>query len=526
MYTPTRFMLPTSHYDKTLADRAVNFISCLRHTKGDFYNKPFKLLPWQEAIIRDLFGVVKADGTRQFRTAYVETAKKSGKTELAAAIALYLLCADGEQRAEVYGAAADRQQASLVYAVAADMVRLCPALNKRVKILESRKRLVYEPTNSFYQVLSADANNKHGFNVHGCIIDELHCQPDDRLFNVLTKGAGDARRQSLTFLITTAGDNLNSICYLQHLKAQDLLDGKKTDSTFYPVIYGAPMEADWTDPEVWKLANPSLGVTFSVDKLVEACESAKQNPAEENSFRQLRLSQWVKQAVRWMPMEKWDTCAFPVDAERLKGRACYAGLDLSSTQDLTAFVLVFPPMDDAGRYEVLPFAWVPEETIDIRSRKDHVNYDLWKKQGFILSTEGNVVDYDYIEQFILDLRDHYDIREIAYDRWNSQMLVQHLSDEGMTMVPFGQGFRDMSFPTKELMRLTLEQKLSHGGNPVLRWCMDNVVVKADPAGNMKIDKAKATEKVDVAVALVMALDRALRNDSAGSVYEERGLIFI
>ena len=526
MYTPTRFMLPTSHYDKTLADRAVNFISCLRHTKGDFYNKPFKLLPWQETVIRDLFGVVKADGTRQFRTAYVETAKKSGKTELAAAIALYLLCADGEQRAEVYGAAADRQQASLVYAVAADMVRLCPALQKRVKILESRKRLVYEPTNSFYQVLSADANNKHGFNVHGCIIDELHCQPDDRLFNVLTKGAGDARRQSLTFLITTAGDNLNSICYLQHLKAQDILDGKKTDPTFYPVIYGAPMEADWTDPEVWKLANPSLGVTFSVDKLAEACESAKQNPAEENSFRQLRLSQWVKQAVRWMPMEKWDACSFPVDADRLKGRACYAGLDLSSTQDLTAFVLVFPPMDDSARYEVLPFAWVPEETIDIRSRKDHVNYDQWKKQGFILSTEGNVVDYDYIEQFILDLRDHYDIREIAYDRWNSQMLVQHLSDEGMTMIPFGQGFRDMSFPTKELMRLTLEQKLAHGGNPVLRWCMDNVVVKADPAGNMKIDKAKATEKVDVAVALIMALDRALRNDSAGSVYEERGLIFI
>ena len=526
MYTPTRFMLPTSHYDKERADRAVHFISCLRHTKGDFYNKPFQLLPWQETIVRDLFGTIKADGVRQFRTAYVETGKKSGKTELAAAIALYLLCADGEQRAEVYGAAADRQQASLVYAVAADMVRLCPALQKRVKILESRKRLVYEPTNSFYQVLSADANNKHGFNVHGCIIDELHCQPDDRLFNVLTKGAGDARRQSLTFLITTAGDNLNSVCYQQHMKAQDILDGKKTDPTFYPVIYGAPLDADWTDPEVWKLANPSLGVTFSIDKLREACESARQNPAEENSFRQLRLSQWVKQAVRWMPMEKWDVCSFSVDAERLKGRPCYGGLDLSSTQDLTAFVLVFPPTAPDGYYEILPYAWVPEEIIDVRSRKDHVNYDLWKKQGFILSTEGNAVDYDYIEQFILDLRDHYDIREIAYDRWNSQMLVQHLSDEGMCMVPFGQGFRDMSFPTKELMRLTLEQKLAHGGHPVLRWCMDNVVVKTDPAGNLKIDKSKATEKVDVAVALVMALDRALRSGNADSVYEERGLIFI
>ena len=527
-YKPSRFMLPTSHYDKVKADRAVNFIQCLKHTKGEFHNHPFVLLEWQERVVRDLFGIVKADGTRQFRTAYVETAKKSGKTELAAAIALYLLCADGEQRAEVYGAAADRQQATLVYEVAADMVRLCPPLAQHVKILDSRKRLVFVPTNSFYQVLSADANNKHGFNASGVIMDELHCQPDDRLFNVLTKGAGDARRQSLTFLITTAGDNLHSVCYEQHQKAQDILDGRKIDPTFYPVIYGAPMDADWTDPEVWKLANPSLGVTFSIDKLAEACESAKQNPSEENSFRQLRLSQWVKQAVRWMPMDKWDACDSPVDAERLKGRACYAGLDLSSTQDLTALVLLFPPETDEEAYQILPYCWVPEETIDIRSRKDGVNYDLWKRQGFILSTEGNVVDYDYIEQFILNLRDDYDIREIAYDRWNASQLVQHLTDEGISMVPFGQGFVSMSQPTKELMRLTLEGKFAHGGHPVLRWCMDNIVIQTDPAGNIKISKAKATEKVDAAVALVMALDRAMRNEGVQteSVYEHRGLLLL
>lgn len=527
-YTPTRFMLPTSHYDKAKADRAVNFIQCLRHTKGEFYNRPFILLDWQETVIRDLFGVVKADGTRQFRTAYVETAKKSGKTELAAAIALYLLCADGEQRAEVYGAAADRQQASLVYAVAADMVRLCPVLNKRVRILESRKRLAFEPTNSSYQVLSADVKGKHGFNASGCIIDELHCLPDDRLFNVLTKGAGDARRQSLTFLITTAGDDLHSVCYQQHQKAQDIIDGRKTDPTFYPVIYGAGIEDDWTSEETWKKANPSLGVTFSIDKLREACESAKQNPAEENSFRQLRLSQWVKQAVRWMPMEKWDACDEPFDVESLRGRPCYGGLDLSSTQDLTSLVLVFPPTDEDDKYTILPFCWVPEETIDIRSRKDHVNYDLWARQGYILKTSGNVVDYDAIKQFILGLREKYDIREIAYDRWNAQMLVQHLADEGLTMVSMGQGFISMSNPTKDLMRLTLEQKLRHGGHPVLRWCMDNIVVRTDPAGNIKIDKAKATEKVDAAVALVMALDRALRNEKTQteSVYEHRGLLTI
>lgn len=229
-----------------------------------------------------------------------------------------------------------------------------------------------------------------------------------------------------------------------------------------------------------------------------------------------------------MPMEKWDTCAFPVDAQKLKGRACYAGLDLSSTQDLTGLVLIFPPEDEEGKFEILPYAWVPEETIDIRSRKDHVNYELWAKQGYILSTEGNVVDYDYIEQFILQLREDYDIREIAYDRWNASQLVQHLTDEGLEMVPFGQGFVSMSNPTKDLMRLTMEGKIAHGGHPVLRWCVDNIVVRTDPAGNIKIDKARATEKVDLAVATVMALDRALRNEGTRteSVYEHRGILLL
>lgn len=527
-YTPTRFMLPTSHYDKAKADRAVNFIQSMKHTKGAFYNKPFLLLPWQETIIRDLFGVVKEDGTRQFKQTIIFCPKKQGKSELAAAIALYLLCADHEQRAEIYGAAADRQMASLVFNVAADMIRLSPALKKRCKILDSRKRIVYEPTNSFYQVLSSDADRAHGVSAHGVIVDEIHVQKNPDLFNVLTKGSGDARQQPLQFIISTAGDNIHSIGYELFQKAKDLLEGRKTDPTIYPVVYAADQEDDWTNPEVWKKANPSMGITFPEAAMREACESAIQNPSEENVFKTLRLNIWVRQAVRWMPMAKWDMCATPVDAERLKGRTCYAGLDLSSTQDLTALVLVFPPSAPDEPYSILPFAWVPEETIVQRSRKDHVNYELWKKQGYIHSTEGNVVDYEAIEAKILELREHYDIREIAYDRWNAQMLIQRLSDEGMTVVPFGQGFISMSPPTKELMRLTLEGKLAHGGHPVLRWCMDNVVVQTDPAGNIKISKAKATEKVDLAVALVMALDRAIRNENTqtGSVYEERGLLFI
>lgn len=408
------------------------------------------------------------------------------------------------------------------------MIRLSPALMKRCKILDSRKRIVFTPTNSFYQVLSSDADRAHGVSAHGVIVDEIHVQKNPDLYNVLTKGSGDARKQPLQFIISTAGDNINSIGYELFQKAKDLIDGRKTDPTIYPVVYAADPDDDWTSPETWRKANPSMGVTFPESAIREACESAMQNPSEENVFKTLRLNIWTKQAVRWMPMDRWDLCNTPVDPEALRGRPCYAGLDLSSTQDLTALVLVFPPTTADEPYSILPFAWVPEETIDQRSRKDHVNYDLWQKQGFILSTDGNVVDYEAIEEKIYELADMYQIRELAFDPWNSQMLVNRLADEGMTVVPFRQGFASMSPPTKELMKMTLEGKLAHGGHPVLRWCMDNIVIQTDPAGNIKISKAKATEKVDLAVALVMALDRAVRNEKTQteSVYEGRGLLFI
>ena len=452
-----------------------------------------------------------------------------GKSELAAAVALLLTCADNEERAEVYGCAADRQQASIVFEVAADMVRMCPALSRRVKLLASTKRLVYLPTGSFYQVLSAEAYSKHGFNIHGVVFDELHTQPNRKLFDVMTKGSGDARMQPLYFLITTAGTDTNSICYEVHSKALDILEGRKHDPTFYPVIYGAKEDDDWTDPKVWKRVNPSLGITVGIDKVRAACESAKQNPAEENSFRQLRLNQWVKQAVRWMPMVKWDACSFPVDAESLRGRACYGGLDLSSTTDITAFVLVFPPEDETDKYSVLPFFWMPEENIDLRVRRDHVQYDVWIKQGYLLTTEGNVVHYGFIEKFIERLGENYNIREIAFDRWGAVQMVQNLEGMGFTVVPFGQGFKDMSPPTKELMKLTLEEKIAHGGQPVLRWMMDNIYIRTDPAGNIKPDKERSTERIDGAVAAIMALDRALRhqgNGGSASVYDERGLLVL
>ena len=515
-------------FDERKAQRVVRFIEALRHTKGEFHGQPFHLLPWQEKIIRDVFGTVRDDdlSMRQYTTAYIEIPKKNGKSELGAAIALNMLINDDEWKAEVYSCASDRQQAAIVFDVAVDMVRQSPALMKRVKIIPSTRRMIYQPTGSIYQVLSSEVATKHGLNVSACIFDELHTQPTRALYDVMTQGSGDARKQPLWFLLTTAGTDRNSICWEVHQKALDILEGRKIDPRFYPVLFGLPDDADWTSEENWYRANPSLDHTITIDKVRDAFRKAQETPADENQFRQLRLNQWVKQSVRWMPMDKWDECGGVVDPYALEGRVCYAGLDLSSTSDLTALVLVFPPTSEDEPYIALPFFWLPEETLSLRVRRDHVPYDQWARRGFIQTTEGNVVHYGFIERFICELGERYDIREIAHDRWNATMMVQTLEDDGFTMVPFGQGFKDMSPPTKELMRLVLEHRLCHGGHPVLRWNMDNAFVRTDPAGNLKLDKEKSTEKVDGAVALVMALDRAMKNQGDDSVYNHRGLIVL
>ena len=516
-------------FDEKKARRVVRFIECLKHTKGEFHGKPFKLLPWQEKVIRDVFGTVREEDPdiRQYNQVYIEIGKKNGKSELGAALALNMLINDDEWKAEVYSCASDRQQAAIVFDVAVDMVRQNPTLSRLIKIIPSTKRMVYQPTGSIYQVLSSEVATKHGLNVSACIFDELHTQPTRALYDVMTQGSGDARRQPLWFFLTTAGTDRNSVCWEVHQKAVDILEGRKADPRFYPVVYGLPDDADWQDEQNWYKCNPSLGYTITIDKVRDAYRKALETPADENMFRQLRLNQWVKQSIRWMPMDKWDECGAPVIPGDLEGRVCYAGLDLSSTSDLTTLVLVFPPSDENEPYVILPFFWLPEETLPLRVRRDHVMYDVWEKQGFLQTTEGNVVHYGFIEKFICELGEKYNIREIAYDRWNATQMVQNLEDDGFTMIPFGQGFRDMSPPTKELMRLVLEHRLAHGGHPVLRWNMDNAFVRTDPAGNLKIDKQKSTEKVDGAVALVMALDRAMKNqNSGGSVYDERDMIFL
>lgn len=525
-YKPSRFMLPTSHYDKAKADRAVKFIENLCHTKGKWAGKRFWLLPWQEQLIRDIFGIVKPDGYRQFRTAFVEICKKVGKSELAAAVALYLLYADNEPSAEVYGAAADRQQASIVFDVARQMVETSPALLKRSKLMTATKRIVNYGNSGYYQVLSAEVGGKHGFSVSGLVFDEIHTQPNRQLYDVLTKGSSDARQNPLHFIITTAGTDRHSIAYELHTKAVDILEGRRVDPTFYPVVYGLKDDEDWEDEANWYKVNPSLGYTVDIERLRDAYREAKQNPADEVTFKWLRLNMWVSSTVAWIPDAIFMKGNEEIDLAALEGRDCYGGLDLSSTGDITALVLMFPPRDEDEKYILLPFFWVPEETIPQRVKAASVPYDIWEKQGFLLSTEGNVIHYDFIEKFINDLAEKYHIVEIAVDRWNATQMIQNLEGDGFTMVPFGQGFASMSGPTKDFYRLLMEGQIIHGGHPVLRWMAGNVVVDTDPAGNIKVTKAKSKEKIDGIVAAIMALDRCIRNQTEpqGSVYDERGLL--
>lgn len=525
-YKPSRFMLPTSHYDKAKADRAVKFIENLCHTKGKWAGKRFWLLPWQEQLIRDIFGIVKPDGYRQFRTAFVEICKKVGKSELAAAVALYLLYADNEPSAEVYGAAADRQQASIVFDVAKQMVEMSPALLKRSKLMTATKRIVNYGNSGYYQVLSAEVGGKHGFSVSGLVFDEIHTQPNRQLYDVLTKGSSDARQNPLHFIITTAGTDRHSIAYELHTKAVDILEGRRVDPTFYPVVYGLKDDEDWEDEANWYKVNPSLGYTVDIERLRDAYREAKQNPADEVTFKWLRLNMWVSSTVAWIPDAIFMKGNEEIDLAALEGRDCYGGLDLSSTGDITALVLMFPPRDEDEKYILLPFFWVPEETIPQRVKAASVPYDIWEKQGYLLSTEGNVIHYDFIEKFINDLAEKYHIVEIAVDRWNATQMIQNLEGDGFTMVPFGQGFASMSGPTKDFYRLLMEGQIIHGGHPVLRWMAGNVVVDTDPAGNIKVTKAKSKEKIDGIVAAIMALDRCIRNQTEpqGSVYDERGLL--
>lgn len=445
-------------------------------------------------------------------------------SELAAAIALYMLYADGEPSAEVYGAACDRQQASLVYDISKRMIEMTPALLKRSKILGATKRIINYSNSGIYQVLSADVSSKHGANISACVIDEVHVVRR-ALVDVLTKGSSDARRNPLHFLITTAGDNRESVAYELHQKSLDILAGKREDPTFYPVIYSLDMDEDWRDEKNWYRVNPSLGYTIRIDGMREAFHEAEQNPADEVTFRWLRLNQWVGSTVAWIADSIVGKGQKRFNDSDLIGRECYAGLDLSSSEDITAFALLFPPRHDSEKFILKLFCWVPEDTVARREKQTGLPYKTWVAKKNLETTPGNVIDYAYIQKKIEELSKVYNIREIAYDRWGSNMLVERLVESGLTIVPMGQGFKDMTAPTRRLYEELMKENILYD-NPIFRHQCSNVNIDTDPAGNQKITKKRAKGKVDAVVATVMALDRCVRHEQSAevSVYDTRGLL--
>lgn len=481
------------------------FENILRHSKGQNAGKPFKLLPWQHHVMRELFGRLNPDGTRKHRIGYIELPKKQGKSTTLAGIALYMTMFDSEPGAEVYGAACDREQAGIIYREAASMVRASPALSKHLEVIDSRKTIVHKASGSFYRVLSADAFRAEGLNIHALLFDELHAQRDRRLWDALRYG-GAARRQPLLLSITTAGFDRKSICWEQHAYAERCMADPSVDPAFFGCIYAGPpdcgADGSWKEERVWRMANPSLGETITLESFAADAREAEQSPSKLNAFLRYRLNVWTTQDVRWISPDAWAKCGGPLRPD-LEGREWFAGLDLASTTDLSALVLV--SQADDGTFDVLPFFWVPEQNAAERTLRDKVDYVGWIRDGHIRATDGNVTDYDVIRRDIVEIAGKYKIRQLGIDRWNATQLATQLQGEGLDVVGFGQGYGSMSSPSKQFETLVASQRIRHGDHPVLSWMAANVAVQTDHQQNIKPSKAKSTERIDGIVSLVMGL---------------------
>lgn len=512
-------------FDPESADRAVEFFArYLHHVKGEWSGQNLVLDEWQnEQLIRPLFGWKRADGTRKYRRVYMEIPRKNAKSTVGAGLGIYLLFADGEQGAEVYSCAADRDQAAIIFDIARQMVEAEPALKKRCEVY--RRSIVIPSSGSAYHVLSADAPTKHGKNSHAVIFDELHAQPGRDLYDVMSSSMG-SRRQPVFIMLTTAGFDKKSICFEEHQYAANVLAGVTKDDSYLPIIYAAAGDEDWTDEAIWRKANPGLGHSIKLEFLRDEFTKAKDSPAYQNTFRRLYLNQWTEQDVRWIDIDTWDACDETYQPEELLGKPCFIGLDLASTTDVAAECLLFPPETDSLTWRAMWRFWVPEENMQKRVKRDRVPYDVWAKSALIEATEGNIIDYDVIRQRVMQDCTDYDVREIVYDRWGATQLITQLTGEGLTCVPFGQGFQSMAAPTKEWQKLILGRQIAHNANPVARWMMSNVAVRQDPAGNLKPDKSKSTEKIDGIVAAIMALGRAMVTDTTGSVYDSDEPVWI
>lgn len=526
-YDSVATALPGHWFDEEAARTAIDFFpECLQLIEGEKADQPFELELWQQAPVAALFGWKREDGSRRYREAMIYVPRKNGKTPWMAGVVNLVLFTDHEPGAQLYSAAADRDQAALIYRHASGMVVREPELDSRARVYRAFKSIEYPAEGAIYKALSSEADTKHGLGAHLVIVDELHAHPNSDLVDVLLTSTA-ARREPLVIYITTADFARESICNQKHEYACKVRDGVIEDPSFLPVIYEAGVEDDWTDPAVWAKANPNLGVSVKLEYLERECERAKNEPSYENTFKRLHLNIKTQQDVRWISLEKWDACGVEVDPEALAGRPCYAGIDLSSKIDLTASVLVFPPYKDDPLWYVLPRFFVPRENAREREKRDRVPYLAWAQEGFVTLTEGDVVDYRAVEESLEADARKYDLREVSYDPWNATQFALQMQERGANMVEFGQGYRSMSEPTKELERLIISKQLAHGGHPVLRWMASHVAAEMDPAGNIKASKKKSTERIDGIVATVMGIGRAIASGGdVASVYEERGVLSI
>ncbi|MCG3133818.1 MAG: hypothetical protein HMLKMBBP_01083 [Planctomycetes bacterium] len=556
------------HFDAAAADQACDFFPLyLRHVKGDFAGQPFELLPWQrDLIVRPLFGWKRADGTRRFRKAFLEVGKKNGKSGLASGMGLLLAFGDDEPGAEVYAAAADRDQARIVFGDAAVMARENPKFLKDADITVLRNAIVQTATNSTFKAVSSEVGTKHGFNVHGLILDEFHTQRTRDLYDTLYKGTS-ARRQPVVFIITTAGDDRESICYEEYEYAKKVRDGVIEDEQYLPVIFESDPGADWTDERTWRASNPSLGVTKSLEYMRAECAAAQAEPRKRNSFLRLELNIWTESRTVWIAPESWEACRRTEPATDLATLPCCAGLDLSASADLTAIVLAFrrrdrarpaetlvvelPEAASAGvptpaaagttpkvehrlvldyEVELVPYFFLPREVLHERARKDRVPYDVWAREGWLRVTEGNVVDYAEVYRVVLEeiRAQHKGLAQIGYDPWNANHLASSLTAAGVQMVEVRQGYASLSGPSKLFEALVRSRRIRHDGNPVMRWCVANCEVATDPAGNIKPVKpggvAQGTRRIDGVVAAVTALSRLMvLPDRPSTPYAYRGV---
>ena len=513
------------YFDENGADRVYQFFSLLRHSKGEWAGKQFILADWQCFIVWCLFGWKKrVDHFRRFKFAYIQIARKNGKTTLCSGIALYLLMFDREDGAEVYAAATTRDQAHLCFDECVKMVKQSPDLKKHVEIMGGKKAnlLTYEKRFAKFQPLSSDAHTLDGLNPSGAIVDELHKHKNDDVLSVIETGTG-ARKQPLIFAITTAGSNQNGVCYGQRDTAIKILEaavnsGDYTDDSYFSFICEMDDGDDWADENNWRKGNPNLGESVRAEELREQCNRAKLSPARQNPFRQLRLNQWVEQTSRFINMEDWRK--LPTKRADLEGRTCWGGLDLSSTQDLSAFVLVFAPLDDSEPWHFLPRFWLPSDRLHDQNapRRLQEIYKRWAASGDLLTTPGNTIDYDYIRDEINTMAQVYDIREIGFDPWNKSWIVPKLEADGITMVQMRQGVGTLHAPTKFLESLILSRNLNPTASPVLAWNASNVSVYRDNNGNIKPTRENDDLKIDGIVAAIMGLGRAI----AGSAADDYG----